>query len=449
MPHPTLFFLHHLGGSARSWQPVVDRLAAFRCIPLDLPGFGDQAGHPARTVDAMADHVAAAIRAEAPDRYALIGHSMGAKVAAILARRAEDGAPDLAGLTRLVLLAGSPPGPEPIADEQRATMLGWFAREPDHSRAEAHDYVGQNVAQPFDADAHARAASDVLRTDPTAWRAWLEAGSREDRADQVGRLHTPALLLASADDGPLGPEAQRLTAAKHFAHARLVVLPDAAHLLPIERPDDVARLIEEHVTSSVDPAYRALLDTDRVSARTRDILLARAAPDASNPNPSALNAAQLRTLRTLVDRIVPQPADTRIDLAAAINATLASGAGDGWRFAALPPDRDAYRLALDMLARAGLNDRDAESQDALLHTLADGAFAHPGPLTADQTKLWFEDVRAEATRAYVAHPATLARIGASSVANGGDTEPKSGFVQVGLDEREPWEPVARGAPSEA
>ncbi len=35
-------------------------------------------------------------------------------------------------------------------------------------------------------------------------------------------------------------------------------------------------------------------------------------------------------------------------------------------------------------------------------------------------RLWFEDVRAQAARLYVAHPATLARMGYSGIGYGGD-----------------------------
>ena len=58
-------------------------------------------------------------------------------------------------------------------------------------------------------------------------------------------------------------------------------------------------------------------------------------------------------------------------------------------------------------------------------------------------KLWFEDVRFAAVRLYVAHPATLARIGYSGIAYGGDGPRKSGFVDFGIGRREPWEPLPR------
>jgi hypothetical protein len=57
-------------------------------------------------------------------------------------------------------------------------------------------------------------------------------------------------------------------------------------------------------------------------------------------------------------------------------------------------------------------------------------------------RAWFEDARADAVKLYVAHPDTLARLGYSGIANGGDGMPKSGFVRIGFGERESWEPIA-------
>ena len=64
---------------------------------------------------------------------------------------------------------------------------------------------------------------------------------------------------------------------------------------------------------------------------------------------------------------------------------------------------------------------------------------------AEQMRRWFEEVRADATKLYVAHPATLARMGYSGIADGADSEHQTGFVLIGEGEREPWEPRAKAA----
>ena len=455
-----VFCLHFLGGSGRGWSWVADQLPpGIECVGIDLPGFGSSDVRTGHSIAEMADHVADAIRAHAPPRWMLVGHSMGAKLAAVVARRAEDGAPGLAGLERIVLLAGSPPSPEPMSEERRRTMTGWFGGDEAACREQADGFVRSNVAAELDRSCHARTVEDVLRADRPAWVAWLEGGSREDWAERIGVLRTPALIVSGAEDQDLGPDAQARLMAPHFATHRLVVLPGAAHLLPMEQAGAVARLIAEQAglvdalsEAGIGSDYRALLLSARVSGTTRAALLERARPDDPEQAPRVLGPL-LATLRGVVDRVVPVAARPGVDLAARIETNLERGSGDGWRFAALPPDLQAYRAALTMLdqcAGGSFAELDESRQDRLLGSVADGTLvppASPGPaadrLDADLMRLWFEDVRAEAVRLYVAHPATLERIGYSGVGYGGDGWPKSGFQRFGIGMREDWEPQPR------
>ena len=127
MNQSTLVFLHYLGGSGRTWHPLIARFDGERAnLTIDLPGFGDASGVAGDSVAEMADHVAGRIGQAGLSSYVLVGHSMGAKIAAVLARRAEDGEAGLAGLRSLVLMAGSPPSPEPMDEDARQKMLGFF-----------------------------------------------------------------------------------------------------------------------------------------------------------------------------------------------------------------------------------------------------------------------------------------------------------------------------------
>lgn len=246
--HTTLFFLHFLGGSGRTWAPVIAHLGDdVRSVTIDLPGFGDAVSAPGSSVADMAKAVAAQIRAAGPTSWLLVGHSMGAKVACVLARDSEDGAAGLEGLTGLVLIAGSPPSPEPMDDDKREEMLGWFEDDRAASQTQASGFIEANVSEALTPALHAIAVDDVLRADRTRWRAWLTAGSNEDWADRVGVLRTPALILAGADDPCLGPDAQAELMVPHFTAARLVTMPNAKHLLLLECARAVASLIEERL----------------------------------------------------------------------------------------------------------------------------------------------------------------------------------------------------------
>ncbi|KMO23990.1 alpha/beta hydrolase [Methylobacterium indicum] len=452
---PVLFCLHFLGGSAREWRPLSERLGpAARCVAIDLPGFGDAADHPGGDVAAMADHVAARIEAEGPSGPWLIaGNSMGAKVALALARRHEDGDPALAGLAGLVLMAGSPPCPEPMAEERRRAMIAWIDADPETRRREAEAFVSANVGAPLSPEDHARTVEDVLRANPDAWKAWLTGGANEDWRDRIGLLRVPALVVSGAQDGDLGPEAQAALTLPHLARHRHVVAVGAAHLLPLERPDEMAELIraflaappEEAEAPLLPPAFAALMGSERVNTRLRTTLRERMRePD----GPFCLSAEARATLTACLDRVLPQPGPGRIDLARRIDARLASGTGDGWRFVTLPPDAEAYERALCTLDAAARDAHGrafaalgASEQDALLARAASGDLPErPDGLAPDLMTCWFEEVRGEAVRTFLAHPAGLAAIGFTGIGAGGDeAEALPGYRLTGLNEREPWE----------
>lgn len=446
---PTIFCLHYLGGSAREWSALAEALRdRVRVVPIDLPGFGDNAAVGGYCVAEMADAVTHAVISHAPGSWILAGHSMGAKVAAVIGARARDGAPELTALSGLILIAGSPPSPEPMADEQRAKMLGWFAGDAATERAQAHEYVASNSGPKLSTGSMRLAEDDVLRCNRAAWTAWLESGSREDWAEYVGVLDLPTLLIAGADDENLGPDAQQRLTMPHLSHARLVTLAGAKHLLPMECTDELAALLHEHAAAI---GYRELIASVRVSEGTRRALESRDGPDDAGYRPSVMTAGALATLRALADAIVPQDAEPHIDIAARIEKQLAAGEGDGWRFAALPADALAYSRGLETIeAMARMRygtafvHATANQRDELLQAIAQDKIGleMPENFTPAQMKLWFEDLRADAVRMYLGHPRTLARIGYSGIANGGDGSPKSGFAAVGLGAVESWEPEA-------
>ncbi len=463
-PDP-LFCLHFLGGSARTWERVAQALAgSMTCVPIDLPGFGEAARETGFSVDAMADHVAERIRAAAPARYRIAGHSMGAKVALLLARRAEDGDPGLGGLVGLALVSGSPPSPEPIPDARRGKMITWIGADPETREAEARAFVRQNVGGRLEPDAEACAVADVLRAAPAAWRAWLESGSREDLCARIGVLRTPALIVAGSEDADLGPAAQTALMAPHLASRRSVTVDGVGHLMPLERPEALADLLLQAVREVPRPAsrpapevgadYAALIASGRVNGRLRAALRERGEPDDPAYDPRALDPVDLALARAVFARVLPVPG---LDVAVRLDRRLAAGAGDGWRYRALPPDARAYRdglRTLDAAARAAhatpFLALDETRQDVLLTLAQDGKLKVPetlgGRLDADAMRFWFEDLRADAARLYLAHPAALARLGFSGIGAGGDrpgelADDLPGFHGLGLDVREDWEPA--------
>lgn len=234
---PTLVFLHYFAGSSASWDGVIDRLSPrWRCLAPDLPGFGRSPADPGiMTVAAYADEVQRLVRQHAIGAHVLVGHSMGGKIAALLASRRP---PNLRGL---VLLAPSPVTPEPITDADRTDLLGSHG-----DPAAARRLLGKIAVRPLSSGARAIALRDNLATSQAAWRWWLEKGSREDLST-LGALETPMLLAVGSVDRALPLPIHRATAHRLGVPRPVEVIADCGHLLPLEAAGEVARSIARFV----------------------------------------------------------------------------------------------------------------------------------------------------------------------------------------------------------
>lgn len=199
--------------------------------------------------------------------------------------------------------------------------------------------------------------------------------------------------------------------------------------------------------------YEQLLKSDRISARTRDVLEARAAFKDHPYRPRHLSDRAFTILKALTAVVLPQQpilGRKALNLAARIDARL-GGPGDGWRFAHLPPDRQAYELALCGLddvcqKKLGvlLQDADIETIQVLLNEVEAAAIATED-LTEDHLRQWFSDLCADCVQIFISHPSVQAQLGLDAVFNGGDG-PFQGFEVMGAEGSASWEPPIPKAP---
>ena len=112
---PALVFLHYWGGSTRTWRLVIDRLASSaRCVAIDQRGWGlSSAPATGYTIGDLAADARGVITTLGLSDYILVGHSMGGKVAQLLASQRPH------GLRGLVLVAPAPAKPALIPDAVR------------------------------------------------------------------------------------------------------------------------------------------------------------------------------------------------------------------------------------------------------------------------------------------------------------------------------------------
>lgn len=232
----TLILLHFFGSSHREYGPVIEILSkSYTCLAPDLRGFGDNPA-PAETdfsVDAMTNDVLTLIQEQVQEPFVVVGHSMSGKVALNLASRQPD------GLRGVVLLAPSPPSPEPIDNAERQRLLTT------HGKREAAEETLRKITAVQISEVYQEIiVSDDLRASPAAWVAWLERGSREDISDRMAQVHVPIQVVLGSEDKHITADLIQKTLLAHFPGALVTTVAGAAHVLPLEKPAEVAQILD-------------------------------------------------------------------------------------------------------------------------------------------------------------------------------------------------------------
>src|SRR5471030_1829661 len=176
---PALVLLHYWGGSSRTWDAVIAALpAGHRTVVAELFKKSDSEAPAAGYALAdFADDAQQMIATLGLRDYVLVGHSMGGKIAQLLASRRP------AGLSGLVLVAPSPPTPLALPPQARAAMAtAYLSRE---SVGMAIDHM--LTAKPLVSGLREQVIADSLRGAPQARDAWPASTSGGTSAPKSAR----------------------------------------------------------------------------------------------------------------------------------------------------------------------------------------------------------------------------------------------------------------------
>lgn len=217
------------------WAPVLPFLQALLPQPIAVQVVDH--GH-ADSLEAMAGQLLAA----APTRFALAGHSMGARVALEVMRRAPE------RVTRLALLDTGhlplPPGEAAQAERAKRLELLALAREqgtPAMGRVWVQGMVHPDrLADPALIEGIVtmigRKPADVFAAQVRALLA------RPDASAVLQGLRLPTLVACGRQD-TWSPLAQHQAMQALVPGAHLAVIEDAGHMAPMERPRDCAQVL--------------------------------------------------------------------------------------------------------------------------------------------------------------------------------------------------------------
>src|SRR5271168_1175671 len=188
----SLVFLHYWGGSSRTWRRVIAALPkSYRTVAIDHRGWGESdapaSGYGFADLAADAQGVIEALDLK---RYILVGHSMGGKVAQLMASRRPR------GLAGLVLVAPSPPQPMAVPPEAREAMASVYATRESISIA-IDQILTAKTLSPEDRE---QVIEDSLRGAPQAKAAWPRSTSLEDITRDVTAINVPTVVIAGELD---------------------------------------------------------------------------------------------------------------------------------------------------------------------------------------------------------------------------------------------------------
>lgn len=225
---PPLVLTHGLGDDHRFWDPCVELLAPHhRVIRWDVRGFGRSSKPPGPyDLETFAGDLLRVLDACDADRVHLVGLSMGGVIAQ---RFLLDHAARLRSAT-LVSTSSE------ISEKATANWRRLADRV--ESRGFGRVDASRSFAPAFAAarpEVVAAAGAQTAANDPHGYAAAARAVSAYHFTDALRGVRLPVLILQGLDD-QLTPPGGSVRMSRAIPFARLLLLPDAGHSLPVEQP---------------------------------------------------------------------------------------------------------------------------------------------------------------------------------------------------------------------
>jgi len=234
---PVLALVNSLGTDARIWDGVIEHLSPrYRILSYDKRGHGLSDAPPGDyALDQHVEDLLGLLDHLGISRLALAGVSIGGLIAQGLALRAPE------RLAALVLCDTAPK----IGD-----AAGWNARI-DTVRREGLGAIADVVMERWFSPGFQQQRADelagwrnlFLRSDPLGYAATCATLRDTDLTAEIRGIATPTLVVAGEADRST-PVALVRACAAAIAGARFEILPDTGHIPSIERPDELAALMD-------------------------------------------------------------------------------------------------------------------------------------------------------------------------------------------------------------
>ncbi|MFD2246842.1 alpha/beta fold hydrolase [Pontibacter ruber] len=244
----TIIFIHGLGSYLPAWDKNIEDLSkSYRCIALDLPGYGKSAKEGVQPgMDAYATAVLALMDKLKLKQAILAGHSMGAQIALTAAMKEPQ------RVKKLILAA--PAGFETFTEQQKQLFKATVT--PESVQKTTPEQVAANIKINFyqmPADAQFMIADRLKMAESKQFGAYSAAvaGSVAAMVDepvyeQLPQVQAPTLIVFGEHDAlipnrylnpGLTTQAVAESGRDRIPNSQLVMVPAAGHFVQYEQPE--------------------------------------------------------------------------------------------------------------------------------------------------------------------------------------------------------------------
>ncbi len=242
--HPVVL-MAGLGGLGAFWQPVMERLSRHHlCITFDHPGMGRSPPSKVHTIEHIAAEVLGLLDHLGLASADFIGHSTGGLVAQVLAL-------DHPARVKRIVLSATWARPDrrfrDLFDTRRVVL--------ERAGFAAYNTMAKLLAYPADWY-EARLAGDApINFDATTESDLPTALARInmllgfDRAEELGGIRAPVLIIGASDDA-IVPLAHSHDLARRLSQARLIELT-GGHFLPQTQTEPYVAALENFLAGPV------------------------------------------------------------------------------------------------------------------------------------------------------------------------------------------------------
>ncbi len=226
-----LILIHGAGGSYLFWPPDIRHLSVGGILAIDLPGHGESSGDCEDAIEAYAHTLLEFMDLLEIEQAVLGGHSMGGAVAQQVCL-------DYPERVNGLILVGS--GAKLRVHPQ---LIEDCHRQETYPQA-VSQILEWSFSQHADQKLVSMAGERMKDIPPSVLLSDFEACNAFDIRDSVGDIKQPTLIIYGEDDQMTPPRFSKYLAEKIHG-SRLEIIPEASHMVMLEKPEAVAGFIDE------------------------------------------------------------------------------------------------------------------------------------------------------------------------------------------------------------